>query len=325
MSLYRYLLGLLLGAIAGVLALRELGIFPGVQPLIQTLETERYLHSLVVLAALMLAGIGGAAWISLRGFSSAYERRIADLLEVNRIKNDLLSSAAHEIRTPITGMMRGLKSILDSKNSPETFNKWPLLEQIYAALYTLRDTANGFLNLAQLENNSLEIVLHPIPLSDLEKNIKEIIAEYKIRAEMMSIMIESDISLPTSQSVNADLVRLGEVLINLLENAMNYSPKGGHIFVHATVEQSFLVVSVRDEGIGIPAKEKSMIFSKSFRAENAKRVRSTGNGLGLYLCKKFIEAHDGTLSFESEESKGSTFKFSIPLRKESVEAFFKRI
>ena len=157
--------------------------------------------------------------------------------------------------------------------------------------------------MASLENNTLEIALAPISLADVARDISELVEESKIRASPLGVEIESDIVLPPEQAINADLRRLHEVISNLLENAINYSGDGGHVLVHATVDRRNMMISIRDYGIGIPREDQAKIFSKLFRAINARRAQSTGTGLGLYLSKKFVEAHNGSLVFDSKRQR----------------------
>ena len=176
--------------------------------------------------------------------------------------------------------------MLESKSSDKPFTQWYILEQLYDVVFRLRSTANDFLNMASLENNTLEIALAPISLADVARDISELVEESKIRASPLGVEIESDIVLPPEQAINADLRRLHEVISNLLENAINYSGDGGHVLVHATVDRRNMMISIRDYGIGIPREDQAKIFSKLFRAINARRAQSTGTGLGLYLSKK---------------------------------------
>jgi signal transduction histidine kinase len=113
--------------------------------------------------------------------------------------------------------------------------------------------------------------------------------------------------------VQADQERLAMIFQNLIENALKYTIKEGTITVKAEARPRDLLISVTDQGIGIPAQEQKNIFSKFFRAENAKKTETDGNGLGLHTTRRVVERHGGTIWFESVEGQGSTFYFTIPL------------
>lgn len=126
--------------------------------------------------------------------------------------------------------------------------------------------------------------------------------------------------------IMVDLRRIKQVVENLLENAINYTPKNGKIGIVLTNDKNNFKFRIFDTGVGITKKEQPKIFSKFFRATNARKLQSTGTGLGLYLCKNFIEGHQGKIWFESEEGKGTTFSFNIPLKaKVEIEELFRKI
>ncbi len=114
--------------------------------------------------------------------------------------------------------------------------------------------------------------------------------------------------------MDPDKVKL--VITNLIDNAVRYTSEKGKVVVSLEKNDNNIEVSVEDSGIGIPEDQKERIFTKFFRASNAVRTETEGSGLGLFICKNIIEAHDGEVWFESEEGKGSKFYFSLPIKKE---------
>lgn len=327
MSHFRYILGGLLGVILGTLVLQELSVFPGLMRGGEMpSHNETILHGVIIMFAFILAGMGAAAWMNLFEVGGQYRRRVADLTEINSLKNDLLSTASHEIRSPITSILWGLREIIESKDPPVDESHRKMLKQIHDAVFLLRATANDFLNLARLENNTLEIMLKPVSLDEFGTAISSTIEESRTRAEMLGINLTSDVHIAGGNFIAADMRRISEVLANLIENAVNYSVRGGAVETSARVDGGNLVITVQDHGIGIPEADKPNIFKKMFRAVNARRAQSTGTGLGLYLSKKFVEAHDGSIWFESKEGEGTRFAFTLPIHRGApVEEFFKRI
>ena len=137
-------------------------------------------------------------------------------------------------------------------------------------------------------------------------------AEHEFTA---SVFPATDPNDPVTLSL--DVERMRWVVRNLLDNASNYTPEGGTITLTAESGADGVTVQVADTGVGIPPEEQDNIFNKFYRASNAVRVKSNGNGLGLFIAKSIVEHHGGTLTFTSREGEGTTFTFTIPRDKES--------
>ncbi|MBC7262504.1 MAG: hypothetical protein H5T63_10905, partial [Chloroflexi bacterium] len=113
--------------------------------------------------------------------------------------------------------------------------------------------------------------------------------------------------------VFGDKERLKQVVRNLVHNAIKFTPKGGHVTIFATVEPGRIVVSVQDDGIGIPAEALPHLFERFYQVDSSSTRRAGGTGLGLYICKQIVTAHGGEIWVRSEVGKGSTFSFTLPL------------
>ncbi len=311
---YRYFLGALFGAVLGLLVLKELHIL------------SVNAHAIFIVLSLAVAGLSGAAWFHWRDRHSDALRKIKALDELSLLKTDLLSVAAHEIRTPITSIEWGVKMLLDGEYGEISANMKEVLLEIYRGTLGLRSSSNDFLTMARLERNVLEIDLKVVKVSRLEKHIREVVGDFdtEIKGKKLSISLSS--KCPDDFSLMADIGRLTEVIRNFMENAINYTPEGGKISALISTTPVGLFFEVKDSGIGIPKEDQTKIFQKLFRAENARRARGTGAGLGLYLSKKFIEAHGGKIWFISKEGKGSRFFFFLPSKLPNpTEEFFRKV
>ena len=165
---------------------------------------------------------------------------------------------------------------------------------------------NGFLNVSRLESGKIVLDRQEFDLYEL---LREIVAETNLTSPTHSISVDECSPI----RVNADLDKIASVITNLVSNAIKYSAKGRLIEVHCEKKEKSVVVSVRDEGMGIPSEDLPHIFDRYFRSESQQTRHISGFGIGLYLSAEIIRRHNGEIWAESESGKGSTFYFSLPL------------
>lgn len=223
--------------------------------------------------------------------------------------NDLnfIAFAAHELRGPIT-VIRGYLDTLGDELTPVlSADQQELLGRLTVSANRLSGYINNILNTARYDRRHLKVHLRETRLIDIYSAIAD---DMNLRAtsqrRLLSVAIPDN--LPT---IAADPTSLDEVLANLIDNAIKYSSEGGAIEVTAAATDSFVEVSVKDNGIGMPANVVSNLFHKFYRSHRS-RETVAGTGIGLYIAKAIIESHGGTINARSVEGEGATFTFTVP-------------
>jgi signal transduction histidine kinase len=237
--------------------------------------------------------------------SEANER----LQEVDHIKSEFVSIAAHQLRTPLTGIRWTLHSLIDGDLGPLSSEQQEAASKALDIAIAAVELIGDLLDVARIDVGKLgyQIVLEPIgPI--IEKAVAEASLEASRKEIKLSVTIASD--LPP---LLIDKQKIGIVCANFLSNAIKYTPSGGSVDVKAEAKEDKVQISVSDTGIGIPKDQAHRVFTQFFRATNAQRMSPTGSGLGLFVVKSIVEHHDGTISFTSEEGKGTTILFALPV------------
>jgi len=225
--------------------------------------------------------------------------------ELENMKLDFVSMAAHELRTPLTAISGYLNLISSSEMSPDEYRSFVKLASTNANM--LEGLINNMLSLSRIERGVL--VLNRTKL-DWSKVIADEVKSLSITATEKQI----DISLDMPEDdlhVWGDEVALREVLGNLINNAIHYSDEGKPIVVRAKIEGENVLTTVSDKGIGVPDKLHDKLFNKYYRAKGGLTTNSQGTGIGLFISKSIVEAHEGTIGFDSVFGQGSDFHFSI--------------
>lgn len=224
---------------------------------------------------------------------------------VEQQKDEFIAIASHELKTPVTSIKvfaEILQEQFELANDTQNVN---LLKKLNGQIDRLTDLISDLLDSTKIAEGRLELKREKIDLNAL---IKEMSEEVQRTIKKHSIVLKLD-DLP---EVTADSERIGQVLNNLLTNAVKYSPKGGDITIVSQKFDKYIRVSVSDEGIGVAKDARSRIFEKFFRITNPSMQPYPGMGLGLYISAGIIERHGGTVAVESDEGKGSSFSFTLP-------------
>lgn len=223
--------------------------------------------------------------------------------QTERLKSELVATVSHELRTPLTGVLGFAELLAAPGADAETRRQYA--QTIAREAQRLRDLLNDFADLQRIEDAELKLALGPVALNEL------IAAQARLYA-VQSNAHRIELALEPDLEVLADRDRVVQVLANLLTNAIKYSPGGGTVKVTANAVGATVRISVRDEGLGIPAGQRERVFEKFFRVDSSETERIGGTGLGLALVRELVEAHGGRVGVESTEGRGSTFWFELP-------------
>ena len=240
---------------------------------------------------------------------------------IERMKTEFVSLAAHQLRTPISAIKWTLRMLLDGDLGEITEDQRNFIEKTYLSNERMISLINDLLDITRIEEGRY---LYRPTLAGLEDITQFVLNSYKEEFEkrkIKCIFLKPTKRLP---AVKVDIEKIRLAIQNLIDNAMKYTPVAGEVTVSLKCGKKEIELSVKDTGVGVPKDQQNRVFTKFFRGVNVIRMETDGSGLGLYITKNIIEAHGGKIWFESEEGKGSTFYFSIPL-KEEFEKFLKEL
>lgn len=232
------------------------------------------------------------------------------LKKMNSIKSDWISISAHQLRTSLAAIKWILKMFLDGDFGKLTPEQDGFMKKAFESDERMLMLVNEMLSLNHIDQTSLRY--------DFEKNnivslIESVIFDFT--GESFKKNVELIFLKPTEEipSLIFDIEKIRVVIQNIIENAIKYSSAGGKVIVSVSKNKEFVEVRTKDTGIGIPKDDQKLIFTKFFRAPNAKTKDNIGSGLGLFTTKTIVERHGGSMWFESVEDEGTTFFFTIPI------------
>jgi two-component system phosphate regulon sensor histidine kinase PhoR len=233
---------------------------------------------------------------------------VTELRRLERVRQDFVANVSHEFKTPLTAI-QGFAETLLAGALDDPSNNRRFLEIIRKHAIRLARLTNDLLKLARIEAGKLEVEFSTVGLMELIEACAETTL---LKADRKEITLEIEVP-PKLPAVRGDAGLMRDVLQNLLDNAIQYTPQGGHIRVTADAGDRDAVVTVADTGIGIPLADQERIFERFYRVDVARSREAGGTGLGLSIAKHIVEAHGGRLWVESAVGQGSRFSFSIPL------------
>jgi len=227
---------------------------------------------------------------------------------VQRMKTEFVSVAAHQLRTPLSGIRWTLEMLLEEELGDLNEQQKEFVEKTYKSNQRMISLINDLLNVSRIEEG--RYVYEPETTS-LENIVREVLGnlEEEIGKENIEIIFDKP---ETPTTIKVDTEKVGLAVKNLVDNAVRYSPSEGRVEITIEQKEDKVQFSVEDNGIGIPEEQQDRIFSKFFRASNATHKRTEGSGLGLFITKNIIESHGGKIWFESEKGEGTTFYFTLP-------------
>lgn len=231
------------------------------------------------------------------------------LIHVDELKSDFITTIAHQLRTPLSGIKWILSMLSKGEFGAVSEDEKKYLLKAYDSNNRMILLVNELLEIDRLENDKINYLFAEI---DLFRIIDTLIDEFSVEIKLRRIEIIVK-GRENPFKVIADEQGVRSVVQNLLDNAIKYTVDAGTILITIQKDENFAKFSIKDSGIGIPLEAFEKIFTLFYRAPNATQAIADGSGAGLYLSKKIVNKHGGKIWFESEEGKGSTFYFTIPL------------
>jgi signal transduction histidine kinase len=236
--------------------------------------------------------------------ATAFNRMSAELEQLEQSRRDLVANVSHELKTPIAAIRAHLENLLDGVEQPDPAT----LEVMLAQVERLGRLVDQLLDLSRLESGEVPLRIEELPLHPL---VDDLISEIEVALPGRGVDVRNDVpsDLPT---LSADRERLHQVLFNLIDNAVRFTPAGGSVTVSARRRNGSVEVAVSDTGAGISPEHLPRLFERFYRADPARARGDGGTGIGLAIARSVVEAHGGQIHAESEPGRGSVFTFDLP-------------
>ncbi|MDD5398261.1 MAG: PAS domain S-box protein [Dehalococcoidia bacterium] len=279
-------------------------LFLGENVVYEELTIERLdgTRSIVASKAAPLFNDKGEIVAAVGSFMDITERK-----QLDQLKDDFISMVSHEMRTPLTVIIGGLNVLDEDAEKLSAEERHQLLENALIEAEELSQILSNLLELSRSQANRLTISRKTLVISD---TVRKVVGQIQKRASR-PFVIELDKNIAV---IEADPLRIERILYNLVNNAIKYSSPDQEIKIFTKLAGDQLLVGVRDEGVGIAEKDQPKLFNLFQRIENKNTSEAQGIGIGLVVCRRLVEAHGGSIWLESEEGKGSTFFFTLPIR-----------
>jgi signal transduction histidine kinase len=234
-------------------------------------------------------------------------KELERMRKLDQMKSQFVANVSHELRTPLTSIRAYTEALKDMAGDEMQRSFLEVIEsESDRLLYLIED----LLNLSRIESGRLQLNLEMTAPSLI---VEEIMGLSKLHSDKHRLMMEIEPDLP---EMLMDKEKMKEVVINLVSNAIKYSPDGGEVRIKLYLDEGNLRLDVIDQGIGIPKEMRKKIFEQFFRVDSSMTAEIGGTGLGLAIVKSIVEAHGGVIKVESEVGKGSTFSVLLPVRQE---------
>ncbi len=232
---------------------------------------------------------------------------------IDRAKSEFVTLAAHQLRTPSSAVKWALQTLLEEDIGDLNKKQKELIRETYKTNDKAIKLVTDLLNVAQIEEGKY---LSDITLSDIKEVVQSLIDDRRKEIKQKNLNFEFKKPKEQLPKVMIDTNKMKIAIGNILNNAIKYTLSGGRIIISLKGNGKEIEIQIIDTGLGIPQYEQEKVFTKFFRGVNIKKIDTEGTGLGLYIAKNIIEAHGGRIWFKSEEGKGTTFYFTVPVKKQ---------
>jgi two-component system, OmpR family, phosphate regulon sensor histidine kinase PhoR len=256
---------------------------------------------------------GDERWIAVSGveFEQGRVYALQDVTEehaLEKTRSDFVTTASHELRTPLAAVYGAIRTLRREDLELSEDERAQFLEMIESEATRLARLVDQILLAGQLDADAVELEVTECDPTEIAAGVIES-AQVHV-SETISLSLDVD----GAPKISCDENKLRQVLVNLVDNAVKYSPGGGRVELRVRNGDGSCVIDVVDQGLGIPAGERERIFEKFYRLDPQQSHGVGGSGLGLYICRELVERMDGRLSVESEPGKGSRFTLELPVR-----------
>jgi two-component system phosphate regulon sensor histidine kinase PhoR len=233
-------------------------------------------------------------------------RDVTDLRRLEMVRREFVANVSHELRTPLTSI-RALVETLEAGAIEEEGLAMDFLGRIVGEVDRLNALVEDLLDFARLEAGRAPLKLEHVNIGDVVR-----VGAERLRPQIERARLALEFDLPEElPGIDVDVARIEQVIVNLLHNAIKYTPAGGTLTVRAMQVKNRVEVEVQDTGVGIPLEEQARLFERFYKSDKARR--SEGTGLGLAIAKNIVQSHGGQVMVESVPGEGATFRFTLPL------------
>jgi len=237
-------------------------------------------------------------------------RSFEKLAEVSRMKSEFIDIVSHQLRSPLTNLKWAVEIISSGDLRRDVGKEEEYYSVLKENIGRMLELVDELLIVSKIEQGVLILRKKEV---DFKKIVEDFISRFKFYAiaSNIEIKLHSENNLPT---VFVDPSQIKLVVENLIDNAIRYTKEKGIVEIRLEKKEKYVLFSIKDSGVGIPEGDRKYIFQKFFRAENIMREQTRGSGLGLFVAKSIVENSGGKIWFESEEGKGTTFYFVLPIK-----------
>lgn len=259
------------------------------------------------LVALMVLAISSIIFVIGFIISQSFER----LAEANKMKSEFVSVVSHQLRTPLSNLGWAIEVLMSGKLGKTDNKQFEYLVILRENTTRMNELVKDLLMVSRIQAQTLFLNEKEFSLAELTKDL---IKDFQIISQASNVKVSFE-EPKKSSLIFADEFKIRQVIQNLLDNAIRYTRSKGEVVISIDVRNNKVYFTIKDNGVGIPKNDQKHIFQRFFRADNAMKYQTQGSGLGLYIAKSIIDKSRGKIGFSSQQDKGSTFWFTIPISK----------